>query len=86
MGKLGSGGLGSLTEMPQHPGSSACLLYRVEQRGRVLLTVGPYIQINMEAGLLHTAEQGGGVSGTDEEVGASQWRSSDSQQPGGGKL
>lgn len=31
--ELGSGGLGSLMEKPQHPGSSACLLYRIEQTG-----------------------------------------------------
>jgi hypothetical protein len=28
-------GLGSQLEKPQQPGSSACLLYRVEQRGGV---------------------------------------------------
>lgn len=49
------GGLGSQVERPQYPKSSTCLLYRVEQSQDC-------VQLNREAGLLHTAEQGGGVS------------------------
>lgn len=33
--KLGLGRVDSLVEKPQHPGSSLCLLYTVEERGGV---------------------------------------------------
>lgn len=35
--KLGSGGLDSWLEKPQSPGNLACLLYRSEQKGRIII-------------------------------------------------
>lgn len=43
--KLGSGGLNSQMEKPQHPGAQ-CIYY---------------MQLSLEAGLSHTAEQGGSI-------------------------
>lgn len=49
--KLGPGGLGSLMENPQHPGSSACLSDIVEQRW------GYCVQLDKEVRLLCTRRQ-----------------------------
>lgn len=51
--KLGSAGLGSLVEKPQHPGSSVCLLCIVEKGGQ-----GYCRELSKEARLLYTDKQG----------------------------
>lgn len=48
--ELGADGLGSLMEEPQHPGSSTCLLYRVEQG-----SLGFCRQLNREERVYYTA-------------------------------
>ena len=50
-------------EGPKYPGRSACLLCMVEQGGRAIT------QLNREAGLLYTVEQGGGLLSTVEQGG-----------------
>lgn len=56
--KLGSGGLSSLLEKPQHSGSSECLLCRVDQRGECYC-----IQLNKKSGVINTDKRGGRVYG-----------------------